>query len=192
MDLLSEYNTHISMHFSKLLSLVADFLGICANHAEMRYSNREISTIQSRNTCINEAMAFLVDNSKKRISLTDVSNAAMMSRRNFTASFSTVTGQSCHSYINLLRMRNAVYLLRFSEKSISEIAEECGYYDSSHFWRQCTEMYGISPLTLRKELSQWTREYGDKLFERTVRNCSWAIPFGEDTWERHRCAMSFY
>lgn len=192
MDLLSEYNKRTAMHFSKLLSSVADFLELCANRSEKRCSKREISTIQSRNTCINEAMAFLVDNSKKRITLTDASNAAMMSRRNFTASFYTVTGQSCRSYINALRMYNAVCLLRWSEKSISEIAEECGYFDSSHFWRQCVEILGTSPLALRRELSQWTREYGDKLFQRTVRNYSWAIPFGDDIWDRHSCAMSFY
>lgn len=192
MELLMEYSKHASMQFSKLYTLVADFLERCANRSEKRYSKREIITAQNRNACIDEAMVFLINNSAKRLTLSDVSSAATMSRSHFTASFHTATGQSCHSYINLLRMRNAVYLLRYAEKSISEIAEECGYYDNSHFRRQCMEMYGISPLALRKELSQWSREYGDKLFQRTVRNASWAISFDEDIWDRHSCAMSFY
>ena len=189
MELLGEFSKHISLQFPKLYTLIADFLELCVNHSEKRYSKREIITAQSRIACIDEAMVFLMDNSKKRITLTDVSNAAMMSRRNFTTSFHTVTGQSCHSYINMLRMHNAVDLLRHSEKSISEIAQEYGYYDHRHFRRQCMEIYGTSPLSLRRELSQWTREYGYELYLKAVRDCCWALSFDED---RIRCAMSFY
>lgn len=192
MELLAEFSKQTSMQFSKLYTLIADFLELCANQSEKRYSKREISTAQSRNACINEAMAFLVDNSKKRIALTDASNAAMMSKSNFTASFHAVTGQSCHSYINMLRMHNADHLLQWSDKSISEIAEECGYYDHRHFRRQCVEIHGASPMELRRELSQWTREYGYELHLSSVRNYSWAITFDEDSWDRYRCAMSFY
>lgn len=192
MELLMEYRKRASMQFPKLYSLIADFLELCANRSEKRYTKREIITAQSRNACIDKAMVYLLDNSEKRIALTDVSNAAMMSKSNFTASFHTVTGQSCHSYINALRMYNAVCLMRGSEKSISEIAKECGYYDHRHFRRQCVEIYGTSPLALRKELSLWAREYGEKLFLSSVRNYSWALSFDDEAWDQHRCSMSFY
>ena len=189
MELLAESGKRASMQFSKQYTLIADFLELCANQSEKLYSKREIITAQSRNACIDKAMAYLLDNSKKRIDLTDASNAAMMSKSNFTASFHAVTGQSCHSYINMLRMHYAIDLLRHSEKSISEIAKECGYYDHRHFRRQCVEIHGTSPMELRRELSQWTREYGYELYLKAVRDCSWALSFDED---RIRCAMSFY
>lgn len=161
MELLSEYDKHVSMHFPKVYSLIADFLKLCANHSEKRYSNREIITAQNRNAAIDKALAFLMDNSKNKITLIDASNAAMMSKTVFIESFQAVTGQSCHSYINVLRMHNAVNFLLSSEKSISEIALECGFYDSSHFRRQCVEFYGVPPLRLRRELNQWAQDHGD-------------------------------
>ena len=192
MELLAESGKRASMQFSKQYTLIADFLELCANQSEKLYSKREIITAQSRNACIDKAMAYLLDNSKKRIDLTDASNAAMMSKSNFTASFHAVTGQSCHSYINMLRMHYAIDLLRHSEKSISEIAKECGYYDHRHFRRQCVEIHGTSPMELRRELSQWTREYGEELYIRAVRDCGWVLTFDEDGRERLMCAMSFY
>ena len=89
-------------------------------------------------------------------------------------------------------MRTAVNLLRKTPMSINQIAEETGFYDTSHFYKLCTELYGVSPIQLRRDLSQWTREYGDQIFRQTIRELSWALTFDEASMERHNCAMSFY
>ena len=83
-------------------------------------------------------------------------------------------------------------MLRKTDKTVARIAEECGFYDASHFNKVCTDFTGRSPLFLRRELSQWTREYGDGLYQRAKQNSSWALTFDEAAQERHRCAMSFY
>ena len=155
-------------------------------------SPKALHTARDRSACIEEALTFLGANLHKNLTLDEISSAAMMSRRSFTTSFHTVTGQSCGNYLRQVRMRTAVNLLRKTPLSISQVAEDVGFYDASHFYKLCTELYGVSPVQLRRELSQWTREYGDRIYRQTLRELSWAKPYDEASMERHRCAMSFY
>lgn len=83
-------------------------------------------------------------------------------------------------------------MLRKTPMSISQVAERVGFYDASHFYKLCMERYQVSPVRLRRELSQWTRECGDRLFRDALRESAWAYPYDEVSMERHRCAMSFY
>lgn len=137
-------------------------------------------------------MSFLKKNSAQSITLDDVSKAAMMSRRSFTASFNSTIGKTSHSYLNSLRMKNAVDMLRTTPKGISQIAEECGFCGNTHFWQKCVEMYGVSPNTLRRDISQWQRDYGDALFQASIKELRWAHVIDEKTIQNHKCSMSFY
>lgn len=192
LDILSEYRKKQNMNSYKLLMLTTSFLELCAGESCRTLSSRALNTARDRSACIEEALTFLGNNLHRNLTLDEISSAAMMSRRSFTSGFHTVTGQSCGDYFRLLRMRTAVNLLRKTPMSINQIAEETGFYDTSHFYKLCTELYGVSPIQLRRDLSQWTREYGDQIFRQTIRELSWALTFDEASMERHKCAMSFY
>ena len=187
----AEYQKRSSMNLSRLLSFVSDFLILCSAYSDKHIActRQELLSAENRNAGIDNVLDFLVSNSAKSFSLNDLSRAAMMSRSSFSESFRAKTGQSCYEYVRSLRMQNAVRQIRFTEKSISEIAAECGFYDSSHFSRQCAAFYGVSPVKLRRELSQWTREYGDALFKDAVRSTSWAVTYDEEDFSRHYYAM---
>ena len=192
LELLTEYRKNQNMNVYKLLMLTASFLELFAEHSAQTISSRMLQSAQDRSACIEAALACMHCNSSNPLTLDEISSVAMMSRRSFTSGFLAVTGQSCYDYLRQLRMKRAVDLLRKTTKSIGEIAEECGFYDSSHFHKASLELYGTPPLTLRRELSQWTRECGDRLYRRTIRESAWAMTFPEEAKERHRCAMSFY
>ena len=192
LELLEEYRKKMNMNSYKMLMLTGEFLALCAHDFGQKISSCTIQKIQKKNACLDEAMTFLAHNSAQRITLDEISKAAMMSRRSFTSEFSTMVGQSCHDYLRSLRMRNAVEFLRKTRKSIQETADENGFYDASHFYKVCMDLYDTPPLTLRKELSQWTREYGDRIYRRTIQEASWALTFDEASWARHQCAMSVY
>lgn len=191
-ELREEYQKKQDINPYTMITLAADFLALCAEHALQRQSEWKLRSDRDRAAAINEAIAYLRLNLPHNISLLDVSGAAMMSRRSFTSGFRTVTGKGCGDCLRQLRMRRAVELLRKTDKTVAQIAEECGFYDASHFNKVCTDFSGRSPLFLRRELSQWTRDYGDLLYQRAKRNCGWALNFDEASEERHRFAMSFY
>lgn len=191
--LLEEYSKKLNMNPYKMLMLTGEFLTLCTHDSNsQKISKCALQKTQEKKECLDEAMTFLVHNSARYITLDEISKAAMMSRRSFTSNFGEMVGQSCHDYLRSLRMRNAVEFLRKTRKSIQETAEESGFYDSSHFYKVCMELYGVSPLTLRRDLSQWTREHGDRIYRRTIQENGWALAIDEKAMKRHQCAMSFY
>ncbi len=60
------------------------------------------------------------------------------------------TGMSLKNYQISLRLKKAAGLLTHSGKSVSEIAELCGYQSAVFFSRQFKEKVGITPLQFRK------------------------------------------
>lgn len=192
MDILSEYRKKQYMNGYKLLLLTASFLELCAGASGETISSKALNTARARADCIEESLTFIKNNLHRNLTLDEISLAAMMSRRSFTAGFHAVTGQTCGDYLRQVRMRTAVNLLRKTPMSISQVAESTGFYDTSHFYKLCTEMYGVSPLQLRRDLSQWTRDYGDRIYRQTLRELSWANILDDASMERHHCAMSFY
>lgn len=105
-----------------------------------------------------------------------------MSCCSFTSNFSESVSQTCSNYIRSVCMQKAIIMMRKTEKSFSEIAEECGFYDGSHFRQLCTELYGVSPMTLRRDMSRWTQEYGDTLYGQSIRNHIWAYAPSDPHW----------
>ena len=192
LEILSEFKKKQDMNSYKLLMLAVSFLELCAVQSSGILSPKALNTARDRSACIEESLTFLGKNLHRNLTLDEISSAAMMSRRSFTSAFHTVTGQSCGDYLRQVRIRTAVDMLRKTPMSISQVAENTGFYDASHLYKLCMELYGVSPAQLRRDLSLWTREYGDRIYRQTLRELSWAKPYDEASMERHRCAMSFY
>lgn len=191
-DILSEYRKHMAMHTNKILNDIVRLLEIFVKNVDTSVNKIELAQIRTRMECIDEAMAYLLANTSKKMTIDEISNVAMMSRRTFTSAFNSTIGQTCHSYITSLRMQNAYTLLRITDKSIAEIAAECGFFDSSHFAQVCRETYGMSPLAIRKKISKWQREIGDEIFRASVKSMAWAPLYTEQMFEEHQISLLHY
>ena len=53
-------------------------------------------------------------------------------------------------YIRLCRLDDAALRLRSGEESIADIAQNCGFFDSSHFIKAFSEHFGITPARYRR------------------------------------------
>lgn len=79
-----------------------------------------------------------------------------LAKRNFTTvrqlerNFSKLIGLSPKEYANIIRFQHALGLIRCSkqERSLSDIAFECGYYDHSHLSLEIKRKTGFSPSSL--------------------------------------------
>lgn len=60
-------------------------------------------------------------------------------------------GISCMDDVIEFRLRKAKDLLTYTDQSISEIAEQCGYKNTEHFCRQFKKGTGITPGSFRKK-----------------------------------------
>ena len=68
-----------------------------------------------------------------------------MSYPNFAKHFHERYGRSCKGHITHVRSAKAKRMLISTELDISEIAAECGFFDSSHFIRTYKKKYGVTP-----------------------------------------------
>ena len=93
------------------------------------------------------------DHLTEDLSLTNLAAEAGLSPSHFSSLFRQTTGLALHQYIIRRRLEQAQHLLRSTELPIKEIAIAVGFYDQSHLVRQMRRILGVTPTSLRKQLS---------------------------------------
>lgn len=74
---------------------------------------------------------------------------ADMRKTMFFAKFKEVTSLSPNEFISRLRLQAAIYLLDYSDKSVTDIAFECGFHSLSYFNKQFKQFKSLSPREYR-------------------------------------------
>ena len=59
---------------------------------------------------------------------------------------------SLSTYITRQRIDYARYLLKNTDRSMADIASECGFFDQSHFTKSFRAVEGSPPLRYRKQV----------------------------------------
>lgn len=72
-----------------------------------------------------------------------------VSRRTLEAHFRAVTGTSIAEEVTRLRIERAKHLLSTTGKTLTKIADECGFYDISHFSATFLRHVGMRPTAFR-------------------------------------------
>jgi len=73
-----------------------------------------------------------------------------MSSNYFSSYFRKVTGISFSEYVTRIRISRARELLRDTDKSVTEIAMECGFHNISNFYRLYKKHVGKPPRDEKK------------------------------------------
>lgn len=93
---------------------------------------------------VRQAVFFMIQNLSAAISTEDVAQEAGVSLRQLERLFKD-TGDSPAARLRSLRLKQARWLLRNTRKTITDIALECGFADSSHFAKWYREHYDLNP-----------------------------------------------
>ncbi len=86
----------------------------------------------------------------KDIDLDEAAERCHLSRTRFNHLFTKTVGVSPRKMQTTLRLERARELLSYSELSVAEISEQCGYGDPLYFSRIFTKAYSVSPSNFRK------------------------------------------
>lgn len=103
-----------------------------------------------KNMRVRQALFILEQNLRRSISTATIARLVGCSERQLTRDFIASFGVSPTKHFLELRLNKSMWLLENSTRSIGEIAEECGFSDSSHFVRHFRDRFGQSPGQMRR------------------------------------------
>jgi transcriptional regulator GlxA family with amidase domain len=85
-----------------------------------------------------------------QISICELSKRNFITVRQLERNFKKFVGLSPKEYSNIIRFQNALSLIKNSNqnRSLLDIAFECGYYDHSHLTNEIKRNTGLSPSLL--------------------------------------------
>jgi AraC-like DNA-binding protein len=101
---------------------------------------------------IAKTITYLETHLQDQVKLETLTSIANMSKRSLIRAFQAATGHSPIGYRIQQRVNRAASLLREDrERTVTEIAFDCGFNDSNYFTRQFRKAMGSSPSSYRKK-----------------------------------------
>lgn len=97
-----------------------------------------------------ELFNFMVQNHNREISLDEISKYAAMNKTAFCRYFKKSTSKTFSDALNEIRISFACKQLINTDKTVSEIAFECGFNNISYFNRLFQRIKKVTPLVYRK------------------------------------------
>ena len=137
-------NMHETEKCIKTLNLICEFSGIVTSN---KYGADDHSSIDIRQ--ITKVLSYIDNNYNCKITLKDLCRLSNMSRSTLLSQFHTLCNCSPTEYMQSVRIDNAKKMLADSDLSIATIAQECGFYDSSHFTKAFFQKTNLLPKDYR-------------------------------------------
>ena len=91
------------------------------------------------------------ENYASKITVDDLSKMVNMSTSNFFRYFKNVFNTSPMEYLKKIRIAHASAMLSSTDKPISFIAQECGFFDQSHFTNIFKQSTNMKPKEFRQK-----------------------------------------
>ena len=168
-----EYSKKLDMNSKKLTDKILSVLDLCAKSLNTSIMPNQVNKMRDRFEIINDAATAFHSKALPDTSLDSMCKYVFMSKRQFTDKFKETTGQTFGSYSKLFRLDNAIQLLRYSQKSLTEIAEECGFTTRSYFINECRAAFGVSPLIYKKQMIESDHVWGEHLHNLNMQKFAW-------------------
>lgn len=102
---------------------------------------------------IHTVIAYIEENYCNPITLEDMIRNIPVSKYHFIRRFKRAMGVTPYSYLTSYRINVSKTLLRSTNKTISEIAQACGFLDTSNFIVHFRKHTGQKPLQYRRDFS---------------------------------------
>ena len=112
--------------------------------------SRQIERMQSGTAdAMSEVIEYLHSHFAENVGTERLARMAGLSVSHFERRFRLAFGSSPRQYLIRVRVENAARMLRESDRSITEIAQACGFYDHAHFSRSFRRITNLSPTAYR-------------------------------------------
>lgn len=120
-------------------SLIIDIF----QHCQIAEHNKKVSYHKNLIDKINRDFSF--------ITFEDAASYSGYSASHFSKMFKKLTGMNFSEYLNIVKIENAIILLRNNNATITSISQKCGFSTIRNFNRVFKKVTGYSPLSLPRE-----------------------------------------
>jgi len=137
----AQYELEVRDSLSRLVS------GIL-NHIPADSVSRDIHLKRDADR-IKGMLLFIQENYMQKIDLSDIAAVGMLGKRECLRCFQKTIRISPIRYLLSYRLKKSAELLRLTDWTVTEIAERCGFQDSSYFSRAFRKAFSVTPLEYR-------------------------------------------
>ncbi len=114
-------------------------------------SRASTGAIAMHHPAIAAVLDFIRTHAGEPFTVDDAVQAASLSRRSMELRFRTTLGRTILDEIHRVRIDRAKVMLRDGQRSITEIAFDCGFNEAPHFTATFRKLVGATPSTYRKQ-----------------------------------------
>ena len=122
-----------------------EFFGIVFENGMYTECETELPRHSRRIRYLKQVLTYLEQHYTEPITLEDMAQAAHMSPKYFCRFFRQMTRRTPIDYLNYYRVECASQELSTTEKSVTEVALDCGFNDVSYFIKIFRRHKGVSP-----------------------------------------------
>ena len=116
---------------------------------EYRNDFCSFSVEQEQEQKTKDILSYIQNHYAEDIHIEDIVRHAFISRSELFRSFGRYMNQSPIEYLTEYRLAHAANLLRETDKSVTQIAVECGFSNASYFGKIFKKKHGVSPLQFK-------------------------------------------
>lgn len=148
-ELVANPDATVSWHITSKFPL-RDRLGDCVGIiGYMRDLERSDDSWQPYRR-MNAAVKYISEHFSETIEVSELARVASLSISQFERRFRAVFGQTPSKFLIRYRLTRASQTLVHNDESITQIAQQVGFYDHSHFSREFKKQFGQSPGCYRR------------------------------------------
>jgi AraC-like DNA-binding protein len=132
----------------KMQSIILDVLHLMISNSPWLETDSNLSAF-IEDQRIKKMLSFIQDNYKRKITLEDIARNVNLSRSECSRFFKRMTGQTPFEYLISYRINQSTLLLKNSDLSITEIADEVGFGSVSYFIEKFRKETNYTPKEFR-------------------------------------------
>ena len=142
-----EYYQRIANHEAMLVNLLSQVL---INLERMHCGDELVLPARGESRYgMSDIIQYIQNHSHERVSLKETAERVFMSPSHFQQQFKQTTGQTFNQYVQHSRIRRSCELLKTTDYTIQQIAQQSGYQDMKHYHALFRRITGLTPRVYR-------------------------------------------
>lgn len=136
------------------LIILLSILKVLSETKDYHQVTRETSFYQSNKyetERLNIVCSYTMANYSQPITLEQVAAISNLTATSFCRYFKLMTNKTYYDFLTEIRISHACHFLIEDKMSVDQIADKCGFYNISNFYRQFKKVIGVTPLTYKRE-----------------------------------------